>query len=260
MARVLVVEDDSAITDPLTRALAREGYDVDAVGTLAAAAAAITGDGDHDSGGHGARDSGSTSSSGGRRPVDVVVLDRGLPDGDGLDLVRRTREAGSSLPFLVLTARAEEADLVIGLDAGADDHLTKPFRLPELLARLRALLRRAGPEGARDDDPLGARSVLTVGLVSMDQGSHRVWKDGVELRLSAKEFELLRVLLRAAGTVVGRTTLMDQVWGSDWFGSTKTLDMHVSWLRRKLDDPVPAGHHPRLITTVRGVGFRFERD
>jgi DNA-binding response OmpR family regulator len=239
VARVLVVEDDPAIVDPLARALGREGYAVVVAGSVAAAGAVLAG-------------------GEGQEPVDVVVLDRGLPDGDGLDLVRRAREAGSALPFLVLTARAEEVDLVIGLDAGADDHLTKPFRLPELLARLRALLRRAAPEV--DDDPLGERTVLTARGVTLDQGSRQVWKDGELLRLSAKEFDLLRALLREAGTVVSRERLMSRVWGADWFGSTKTLDMHVSWLRRKLDDPLTGAGDQRLITTVRGVGFRFERD
>jgi DNA-binding response OmpR family regulator len=245
VARVLVVEDDPAIAVPLARALAREGYEVASADSIAAASRELAG-------GDGAEQ---------RAPVDVVVLDRGLPDGDGLEVVRRARRTGSTLPFLVLTARAEEVDLVIGLDAGADDHLTKPFRLPELLARLRALLRRAAPEaGPVAHDPLGERSVLAARGVVLDQGSRQVWKDGAELRLSAKEFDLLRALLREAGTVVAREELMSRVWGADWFGSTKTLDMHVSWLRRKLGDPVPPGDGPQLITTVRGVGFRFERD
>jgi len=235
VARVLVVEDDAAIVVPLTRALTREGYEVVTADSIDGATAVLAQGG-----------------------VDLVVLDRGLPDGDGLEVVRRAREAASALPFLVLTARAEEADLVTGLDAGADDYLTKPFRLPELLARLRALMRRVAPEV--DDDPLGERSVLTARGVRLDQGSHQVWKDGVEVHLSVKEYDLLRVLLREAGAVVSRDRLMSRVWGSDWFGSTKTLDMHVSWLRRKLGDPVHRDDQPRLITTVRGVGFRFERD
>lgn len=180
--------------------------------------------------------------------VDLVVLDLGLPDIDGLDVARTLRAAGSSVPILILTARTDEVDMVVGLDAGADDYVTKPFRLAELLARVRALLRRAGGE-LTDEDELIAQDVR------VEVGAHRAFQGTRELHLTAKEFELLRVLVRDAGSVVERDVIMREVWGSDPTGSTKTLDMHVSWLRRKLGDDATS---PRYISTVRGLGFRFE--
>ena len=223
MTNVLLVEDDPAIAEPLARALTREGYEVRAHGT-----------------GQGAID----NSAG----MDLIVLDLGLPDMDGLDVARWIRSKGMTTPILVLTARADEVDLVVGLDAGADDYVTKPFRLAELLARVRALLRRAGGELTDEDE-------LTAQDVRVDVAAHRAFQGKRELQLTAKEFELLRVLVREAGSVVSRDALMREVWGSDPSGSTKTLDMHVSWLRRKLGDDA---NDPRYITTVRGMGFRFE--
>ena len=223
MTQVLLAEDDPAIAEPLARALGREGYDVDVQGT-----------------GQGAIDGAPTA--------DLVVLDLGLPDMDGLDVARAIRHQGLSTPVLVLTARADEVDLVMGLDAGADDYVTKPFRLAELLARVRALLRRSGAELVEDDE-------LHAQDVRVDVAAHWAFQGERELHLTAKEFELLRVLVGSAGAVVGRDGLMREVWGSDPTGSTKTLDMHVSWLRRKLGDDANA---PRYITTVRGMGFRFE--
>jgi DNA-binding response OmpR family regulator len=218
---VLLAEDDAAISDPLTRALEREGYDVvvrrDGPGTL------------------------QTALSG---SVSLVLLDLGLPGMDGLEVCRQLREARSSVPVLVLTARTDEVDFVVGLDAGADDYVGKPFRLAELLARVRALLRRRGAD------------VLEANGVRLQISARRVWQDGAELQLSNKEFELLRVLLEHAGSVVTREQIMRDVWDNTEGSASKTLDMHVSWLRRKLgDDP----QHSRLVTTVRGVGFRFER-
>ena len=202
MTTVLLVEDDPAISEPLARALGREGYDVRAHATGAEALADVRG-------------------------VDLVVLDLGLPDMDGLDVAREIRSSGNRVPILILTARTDEVDMVVGLDAGADDYVTKPFRLAELRAQ----------------------------DIRMDVAAHRAFVGDVELSLTAKEFDLLRVLLRAAGSVVARDTLMREVWGSDPTGSTKTLDMHVSWLRRKLGDDATDPHY---ITTVRGMGFRFE--
>ncbi|MHB1064705.1 MAG: response regulator transcription factor [Georgenia sp.] len=224
MTNVLLVEDDPAIAEPLARALGREGYDVRTHGT-----------------GRGAIDDLPNG-------ADLVVLDLGLPDMDGLDVARHIRKAGHTLPILVLTARADEVDLVVGLDAGADDYVTKPFRLAELLARVRALLRRVGGDAA-DEDEMVAQDVR------VDVAAHRAFRGARELHLTAKEFELLRVLVRDAGSVVGREILMREVWGTDPTGSTKTLDMHVSWLRRKLGDDA---NDPKYITTVRGMGFRFE--
>ena len=224
MIRVLLAEDDPAIAEPLARALTREGYEVTVQGT-----------------GRGALDH--------APEADVIVLDLGLPDMDGLDVARELRATGYTVPILVLTARADEVDLVVGLDAGADDYVTKPFRLAELLARVRALLRRLVGEASFDEE-------LRAQDVRVDVAGHRAFVGSEEMHLTTKEFDLLRVLVANAGTAVERDQLMREVWGNEPYSSTKTLDMHISWLRRKLGDDA---HHPRYITTVRGVGFRFER-
>jgi DNA-binding response OmpR family regulator len=221
MTSVLLAEDDPSISDPLARALRREGYDVD-----------VSADGPGTLG---------RALSGG---IDLIVLDLGLPEMDGLEVCRRLRSEGRATPVLVLTARADEVDTVIGLDAGADDYVTKPFRLAELLARVRALLRR------------GSAETQVVQGVRIDPEARRAWCGDEELELTTKEFDLLWALIREAGKVVTREQLMRDVWGAKWWASTKTLDMHVSWLRRKLGDDA---HSSRFITTVRGVGFRFER-
>lgn len=221
MATVLLVEDDTAIADPLSRALQREGYEV-----------VVRRDGPS------ALEYALTGTAG------LILLDLGLPAMDGLEVCRRIRAARLAVPILVLTARTDEVDFVVGLDAGADDYVAKPFRLAELLARVRALLRRRGVD------------VLESAGVRMEISSRRVWQEGAELTLSNKEFELLRVLLEDAGTVVTREQIMRDVWDDAEGAASKTLDMHVSWLRRKLgDDPASS----KLVTTVRGVGFRFER-
>jgi DNA-binding response OmpR family regulator len=220
MTRVLLVEDDASIADPLARALKREGYEVDVYAD------------------------GPSALEGADEGADLMVLDLGLPGMDGLEVCRQMRAMGSDVPVLVLTARADEVDTVVGLDAGADDYVTKPFRLAELLARVRALLRRGGGDGDRTP------------AVRIDQQGRRAFLDDKELQLTAKEFDVLRVLVREAGRVVPREQLLREVWAQRWLGSTKTLDMHISWLRRKLGDDVAS---PRYIKTVRGVGFRFER-
>jgi DNA-binding response OmpR family regulator len=222
MTRVLLAEDDASISEPLARALRREGYEVEV------------------------REDGPTALDAGLQGgVDLVVLDLGLPGMDGLEVARRLRAEGHAVPILVLTARADEVDTVVGLDAGADDYVTKPFRLAELLARVRALLRRGSP-----DSGTAARGVR------IDVESHRAFLGDEELNLTAKEFDLLRVLVRDAGRVITREQLMREVWDTTWWSSTKTLDMHISWLRKKLGDDAA---NPRFISTVRGVGFRFER-
>jgi DNA-binding response OmpR family regulator len=221
MTSVLLAEDDPAISEPLARALRREGYDVDV-----------------------ASDGPETLEAAKNGGIDLIVLDIGLPRLDGLEVCRRIRSSGQSVPVLILTARADEVDTVIGLDAGADDYVTKPFRLAELLARVRALLRR------------GASETRVVQGVRVDTDARRAWLGNTEIELTSKEFDLLALMVAEAGKVVTREQIMRQVWDSKWWGPTQTLDMHVSWLRRKLGDDA---HSPQYITTVRGVGFRFER-
>jgi DNA-binding response OmpR family regulator len=172
-----------------------------------------------------------------------VVLDLGLPDIDGLVVCRHLRAAHEHLPIIVLTARREELDIVEGFEAGADDYLTKPFRLSELLARIRARLRATTATKLESED------------VAIDVAARRAWQADRELGLSTKEFDLLVELVRGAGTVVKRELLLDRVWGTDFTGSSKTLDVHMAWLRRKLGDDATA---PRYISTVRGIGYRFE--
>ena len=222
MSRVLVAEDDPGISEPLVRALSKEGYDVTLVTDGATAL--------------------STALAG---RADLVVLDLGLPGMDGLEVCRSLRGAGSTVPLLILTARSGEPDFVVGLDAGADDYVAKPFRTGELLARIRAALRRAqGPEP----------ETLVVGDVSVELGPRHVTVHGAEVALTPKEYDLLVLLMRRVGIVVLREEIMREVWQTEWMGATKTLDMHVSTLRRKLGD---SGSR---ITTVRGVGFRMEKD
>src|SRR5580658_1864444 len=221
MTSVLLAEDDPSISEPLARALRREGYEVGVSADGPATIEAACGGG-----------------------IDLILLDIGLPKLDGLEVCRQIRSAGHAIPVLILTARADEVDTVIGLDAGADDYVTKPFRLAELLARVRALLRR------------GSAETQVVQGVRIDPEARRAWSADTELELTTKEFDLLWALIRDVGKVVTREQLMRDVWGAKWWASTKTLDMHVSWLRRKLGDDA---HSSKYITTVRGVGFRFER-
>jgi DNA-binding response OmpR family regulator len=222
---ILLIEDEEAISEPLAAALAREGFDTLVAGTAAKGLELFAG-----------------------RTPDLVLLDVMLPDGDGRDLLRRIRET-SRTPVVMLTARGEDMDRVLGLELGADDYVTKPFSAAELAARIRAVLRRSGETAASTE------AVLEAGDVRVDLDTHAATRAGEPLELTVKEFELLRVLLEHAGKVVKRDDLVHEVWDPAWFGSTKTLDVHVSALRKKLGDDPAA---PRYIHTVRGVGFRFE--
>jgi DNA-binding response OmpR family regulator len=177
---------------------------------------------------------------------DVVLLDLGLPDLDGIEVCRQLHGHSPELPILVLTARTAEVDVVVGLDAGAVDYITKPFRLAELLARLRAQLRRPGAS---------ADGLIRVGDLSIDPAARRVWVGGQEVVLRAKEFDVLSLLAREAGKVVTRERLMTEVWDEHWFGSTKTLDVHIASVRRQLGERPGA---PSRITTMRMVGYRLE--
>ncbi len=222
---LLLVEDDDGIARPLAAALSGDGHDVVRVAT--------------------GREALLRAADG----VRAVILDLGLPDIDGVEVCQRLRDVAPGVPVLMLTARSSETDVVVGLDAGADDYVTKPFRLAELLARLRALLRRT--------EAAAQQAVVSAQDVRVDLDARRAWRGETELELAPKEFDLLALLVAEAGRVVPRERIMREVWDTTWLGSTKTVDMHVSWLRRKLDDDAAA---PRYLTTVRGVGFRFEAD
>ncbi|MGC4962120.1 response regulator transcription factor [Gordonia sp. DT218] len=223
MTDVLLAEDDIAIAEPLARALTREGYGCEVVtdGAEALDQALDT-------------------------RFELLILDLGLPEIDGLEVCRRIRTARPQLAVLMLTARTDEVDFVVGLDAGADDYVGKPFRLAELLARVRALLRRQQ----------SADVVLDGGDIQLDTRGRRVLVDGADLVLANREFDLLRFLMERPGQVVSRDEILTEVWGSADLRSSKTLDMHISWLRRKIGDD--QADRPRHIVTVRGVGFRFD--
>jgi two-component system response regulator RegX3 len=222
--QILLIEDEMAIAEPLSATLREEGFEPVIAGTASAGLEAF-------------RSS---------RP-DVVLLDVVLPDGDGRDVLREIR-AVSRVPVVMLTVRNEELDKVVGLELGADDYVTKPFGAAELIARIRAVLRRSAAQ------PSGERSAIEIGEVRIDLATRTVTRGGEPLAVTVREFDLLRVLMANAGRVVARGELMDEVWDTTWWGSTKTLDIHVSSLRKKLGDDAAA---PRYIHTVRGVGFRF---
>jgi two-component system, OmpR family, response regulator RegX3 len=223
---ILMVEDEESITVPLSEALAREGFDTEVAGTA-----------------------GEALELAGRVAPDLVLLDVMLPDGSGYDVCRELRR-DSRVPIIMLTARGEETDRIVGLELGADDYIVKPFSAREVAARIRAVLRRAGDAAA----PARRDDAIEVGELRLDAGRRSATLAGAELDLTRKEFELLELLMREAGSVITRERLIDEVWDVNWFGSTKTLDVHVSGLRRKLGDDPAA---PRFLHTVRGVGFRF---
>ena len=223
---VLLVEDERTIAEPFANALDRSGFatsvahsGADALAHLAAA------------------------------EPDVVLLDLSLPDADGRDICRQVR-SDSNVPIIMVTASGSITDRVVGLELGADDYIVKPFAVGEVVARIRAVLRRGRTQEETEPD-------VRIGALHIDLGARRVWLAEREVALTRKEFDLLARLARDAGRVVTRESLMSDVWDLNWFGSTKTLDVHIAWLRRKLgDDPA----HPTFIHTVRGVGFRLTND
>jgi two-component system response regulator RegX3 len=228
-ATILVVEDEDSFVDALTVGLEREGFRVHVAQDGVAALAAFDD----------------------VRP-DLVLLDLMLPKLSGIDVCREIR-AKSRVPIIMVTAKGSEVDTVVGLEIGADDYVTKPFRLRELVARIRAVLRRT-PSPVESSGP-GATEQLAVGDVTLDPERHEVVVRGEQVQLPLKEFELLQVLLANAGRVVTRETLIDRVWGADYVGDTKTLDVHVKRLRAKIEtDP----SHPTRIVTIRGLGYKYE--
>jgi DNA-binding response OmpR family regulator len=222
--RVLIVEDEQAISEPLAENLEREGFSPVVAANAAEAMELFE-----------------------REGPALVLLDLGLPDRDGREVCRDIR-ARSAVPVIILTARGEEVDRILGLELGADDYIVKPFSAREVAARIRAVLRRGATAS-----PAKAQAI-SIGDVTIDPNSRTATKRGRPLELTAREFDLLRMLMTNAGKALRREEIMDEVWDTNWFGSTKTLDVHVSWLRRKIEDD-PA--NPRYITTIRRVGFRF---
>jgi len=226
MTRVLLVEDEPDLAEPLAYLLRREGFEVEIAADGKAAIAAF-------------RD----------RGADIVLLDLMLPGVPGTEVCRQIRTT-SRVPVIMLTAKDSEVDIVVGLELGADDYVTKPYSARELLARMRAVLRRAAQPEAELDE-----RVLVVDRVTLDIDRHAVAVDGAEISMPLKEFELLEVLMRNAGRVLTRGQLIDRVWGTDYFGDTKTLDVHVKRIRSRIErDPA----EPTMLVTVRGLGYRFE--
>ena len=226
MTRVLIVEDEPDLADPLAYLLRREGFEVEIAedGQVAVDAFAARG-------------------------ADIVLLDLMLPGMPGTEVCRVIRTS-SKVPVIMLTAKDSEVDIVVGLELGADDYVTKPYSSRELLARMRAVLRRADAQDLEVDD-----RIIEGGRVTLDIDRHTVSVDGDEIAMPLKEFELLEVLMRNAGRVLTRGQLIDRVWGSDYFGDTKTLDVHIKRIRSKIEeDP----SDPAALVTVRGLGYRFE--
>ena len=228
MTRILLVEDEESYREPLTYQLTREGYEV----TTAA-------DGDE------------ALTAFQRSAPDLVLLDLMLPGRSGVEVCRELRKT-SAVPVIMLTAKDGEIDKVVGLELGADDYVTKPYSFRELLARIRAVLRR-GSESATQEEA----SVVRAGAVEMDVDRHEVRVDGQDVSMPLREFELLELFLRNPGRVLTRGQLIDRIWGADYVGDTKTLDVHVKRLRAKIEaDPV----HPQLLVTVRGLGYKLNAE
>jgi DNA-binding response OmpR family regulator len=225
MPTLLLIEDDPTLSETLRYNFEREGYGVIVAndGVLGLEQAR-------------------------REQPDLVILDIMLPRLDGFSVCRILRQE-SDIPILMLTARQDEVDRIAGLELGADDYVAKPFSLGELLARVRAILRRS------DRRPVGDREVLDAGVLRIDTGSRRVWRSGNELNLSQKEFDLLTCMVRNRGMALSRDVLLERVWGYDFLGDSRTVDVHIRWLREKVE---PDPGKPNYIQTVRGVGYRFE--
>jgi len=224
--RILIADDEPSVRDSVGYALTQEGFEVTSAE-----------DGDQ-----------ATEKLGDGIPFDLLILDIMMPGPSGLDICRDVRSR-SAVPIIVLTAKDAEVDKVVGLEVGADDYVVKPFSARELMARIRAVLRRARASAAPSPE-----ESIEVGDVRLDSARHEVTQGGHPVELTRKEFEVLRLLMGNAGTVVSRDRLIEEVWDMNWFGPTKTLDVHVSALRKKLGDDPAA---PRYVHTVRGVGFRF---
>lgn len=225
MTRILLIEDEPALSEPLSFLLEREGYEVTV-----------------------AEDGPSALREFDRAGADLLLLDLMLPGIPGTEVCREIRQR-SSVPIIMLTAKDSEVDIVVGLELGADDYMTKPYSTRELLARVRAVLRRHVDTDADDD------SVIEAGSVRMDVERHTVTVNGVLTPMPLKEFELLELLMRNAGRVLTRGQLIDRVWGTDYFGDTKTLDVHIKRIRSRIE-AVPS--EPAMLLTVRGLGYRFE--
>ncbi len=228
---ILVVEDEESFVDALQISLSREGFDV-----------------------HVATDGVMALEMFEQVAPDLVLLDVMLPHISGIDVCRRIR-AISTVPIIMVTAKASEIDTVVGLEVGADDYVAKPYRIRELIARIRALLRRSSNDATGEPD-VSAATEIRVGDVALDPDEHRVTVDGNDVVLPLKEFEVLHLLLANAGRVLTRETLIDRVWGADYVGDTKTLDVHIKRLRSKVET-TPGS--PQRIVTIRGLGYKYER-
>ena len=227
MTKILLVEDEEALYDPLSFLLGREGFTPVVVDNGLDAVPAFE-----------------------REDPDLVLLDVMLPGMSGMEVCKKIR-ASSSVPIIMLTAKDSEIDKVLGLELGADDYVTKPYSSRELMARIRAVLRRQSPDHGDEQD----QKTVVAGPVRMDVERHVVTVDGEEVSMPLKEFELLEILLRNTGRVMTRAQLIERVWGADYVGDTKTLDVHIKRLRSKIE---PKASSPRYVITVRGLGYKFE--
>jgi two-component system response regulator RegX3 len=230
MQTILLVEDEESFIDALTIGLKKEGFRVEV-----------------------ARDGMEALAKFDSVRPDLVLLDVMLPKISGIDVCRQLRKK-SQVPIIMVTAKGAEIDTVVGLEVGADDYITKPYRMRELVARMRAVLRRSSEDSNNSSDL--DSSAMEVGTIALDPEQHRVLVHGQEVTMPLKEFELLHILMANAGRVLPRETLIDRVWGTDYVGDTKTLDVHIKRLRSKVEDDPAA---PTRIVTIRGLGYKFEK-